>query len=174
MTDINGTRHVHDFLVDSEGNFEGISPDCLVEANSALPKYTGTTDGDRANYLFENADQLAAEAVTSARQRIDKVRSDGYLVCTDDQADAIIERAFQLIDDPDSVMDAARPECNVLGGSRMIETAPEAARFMSDLQRADEMSETREERVGAIADEVWANLEEMREEVRGDAIEIPE
>jgi len=94
-----------------------------------LPEYTGTTDGDRANYLFENADQLAAEAVASARQRIEKARIKGILIFTSAQADDM--------------------------SNSLCETIPEAAKFMSDLQRADEMAETRDERVGVIADEVF-------------------
>ena len=55
------------------------------------------------------------------------------------------------------------PNGNIAGGSRMIETAPQAAKYMSDLQRADEMAATREQRVSEAVDEVWPTEEDMRE-----------
>jgi hypothetical protein len=75
-----------------------------------LPEYIGTTDGDRANYLLENADVLADQAVAAAREKIGgrnlAVEADAYA------NQRALERANQLITDPDSVMNATRPECN--------------------------------------------------------------
>jgi hypothetical protein len=174
-----------------------------------LSKYTGTTQGDRANYLFENADTLAAQAVAAAREKIGgrnlAVEADAYA------NQRALERANQLITDPDSVMDAARPERNdttskenakrvgqeilgarhvheflsdsegsfegispgclmtdnrlaeLQGAQILFDTAPEVAAYLANLQRADEMAATREERVGAIVDEAFPTEEELEE-----------
>jgi hypothetical protein len=102
--EILGARHVHEFLSDSEGSFEGISPGCLMTDN-------------RLAELQSFSNQLAS-------------------VSTDFEAEL---------------------------ENRFCETIPEAAAFLSDMQRADEMAATREERVGAAVDEAWPTEEDLDE-----------
>lgn len=49
------------------------------------------------------------------------------------------------------------------GAQVLFDTAPEVAKYLSDMQRADEMATTREQRVGEAVDAAWPTEEDMRE-----------
>jgi hypothetical protein len=152
-----------------------------ADAMASLPEYTGTTDSDRAEYLRANSHELATQAVAAAREKIGgrnlAVEADAYA------NQRALERANQLITDPDSVMNAARPECNDTTSKenakrvgQEILGARHVHDFLSDSEGsfegispgflmtiADKMTATREERVGAAVDEAWPTEEDLDE-----------
>jgi hypothetical protein len=129
----------------------------------ALPEYEGTTNGDRASYLFKNADALAAQAVANAQLKRTLIYTEEVEAMARSDADLFFDSAPNQLaavskefEQADYLADQEAAE--IIEDKKEAwtkESIAGAAKFMSDLQRAREMQTTREQRVSEAVDAAW-------------------